>query len=325
MRLLGVELLRLRSRAAIVLLLIAGLASTALFAWAAYSSAQPMTEAQLEEAERQWELAQEDWEEHGPEQVEQCEEAEATESELAGEQLDFGCDEMAPERGWYLWEPPPFDEFVASALQSGQMIMLLVALMVGVTFVAAEFSSGSIGTWLTFEPRRLPVFGSKVAATALTGLGFGLLWSSLFLGANAGGYALAGSAVMLEATQLHMVLRVGATAMAVAVAGAALAFLVRHTAAALGVAIGYLIAVDLIALTMVVPGGQRWTVTNNVTAWTTGRPASYYEEICTVEAGGTMCDYVERTVSMTQGGIVTLAVVLVVTVLALVTFRRRDI
>ncbi|GAB2618645.1 ABC transporter permease subunit [Pseudactinotalea suaedae] len=325
MRLLGVELTRLRSRLAIVLLLSIGLASTALFAWAAFGSAQPMTDAQLAEAETQWELARQDWEETGDEQVASCEEAEAAESEAAGEELDFGCDELAPQREWFFWQPPPFDEFVGAALSSGQMILCLVALMVGVTFVAAEFASGSIGTWLTFEPRRIPVFVSKIGATALAGLLFGLVWTALFMAANAAGYALAGSEVTIAATQVHTVARAAVLAMAVAVAGAGLAFVVRHTAAALGIAIGYLIGVDMILLGAVVPGGQRWTLVNNITAWITGRPVSYYEDSCTVEAGGTVCDWVERTVSMSQGGVVTLAMVLVVTVVALLTFRHRDV
>jgi ABC-2 type transport system permease protein len=325
MRLLGVELLRLRSRLAIVVLLLLGTASTLLFAWAAFGTAQPMSQAQLEQAETQWELARQDWEEHGAEQIEQCEEAEATESELAGEELDFGCSEMAPQREWFFWEPPPFDDFLIGALQGAQVLMCLVALMVGVTFVAAEFSTGSIGTWLTFEPRRFAVFSSKIAATALTGLIFGLVWAAMFLATTAAGYAIAGSEVEIAATQLHLVPRAGALAMGVAVAGSGLAFLVRHTAAALGVAIGYLVVVDLITLTVAIPGGQRWTLTNNVTAWVSGRPAPYYEESCTVEATGTMCEYVERTVSMTQGGVVTLAIVLVVTVAALISFRFRDI
>src|SRR5690606_8532331 len=136
---------------------------------------------QLDQAETQWELARQDWEEHGAEQIEECEEAEAAESEIAGEELDFGCAEMAPQREWFFWEPPPFGDFLVGALQVAQVLMCLVALMVGVTFVAAEFSTGSIGTWLTFEPRRFAVFGSKLAATALTGLVFGLVWAAMFL------------------------------------------------------------------------------------------------------------------------------------------------
>ena len=42
------------------------------------------------------------------------------------------------------------------------MLLALAALVLGAGFAASEFSTGSIGTWLTFEPRRLRVYGSKL-------------------------------------------------------------------------------------------------------------------------------------------------------------------
>lgn len=322
MRLFGVELRRLRARTAIVMLVAIGLGSTLLFAWAAYQSARPMSEAQLAEAEQMWEQQQRDWEENGEQYVEDCLEAQATESELVGEEVDYGCDQMAPQREWFFWEPPTFAEYVPGALGAGLLVVAMLSLLAGITFVAAEFGTGSIGTWLTFEPRRGRVFLSKVAAAAVGGAVFGVVWAWAFLGAIAAGYLLAGSEPSLTTALVHATLRIGVLGAGVALLGAALGFLVRHTAAALGVAIGYLIAIDTIALGR--GGGARWSLMTNVTAWGAGR-ASYYVTECTVEADGTFCEGVERTVTMTQGGLVTLGVVVLVTALGLLAFRRRDV
>lgn len=322
-RLLGVELTRLRARTAVVLLAAVGLASVLLFGWMAYSSAQPMTDDQLAMAEEQWELTQQDWEEHGEEQVEQCLEAQATESELAGEELDFACDAMAPQREWFFWEPPPFAEFAPGAFGAGLLVVAVLSLLAGITFVAAEFGTGSIGTWLTFEPRRGRVFTSKVAAAAIGGAVFALAWAWAFVAAIAAGYTLAGQEAAMTTELVHTTLRTGALGAAVAVIGAALGFLVRHTAAALGIALGYLIGVDLITLQQFT-GGGRWMLVNNVMAWVAGE-AQYYTEECTVELTGMSCEMIAHTVTMTEGGLVLLGVAVVVTAVAFLTFRHRDV
>lgn len=324
MRLLGVELRRLTARIAVVIVMVVGLAATLLLGLAAYSSAQPMTEEQLAEAEKYYELDRQNWEENGEQMIADCLEAQEMDAEASGDDtLDYGCEEMEPQREWYIWEPPAFSEFTTAALPQALLLVSLVSLLVGVTFVAAEFATGSIGTWLTFVPQRGKVFTSKTTAAALAGLVFGLVWGAAYLGVTAAGYALAGSDVTITAPLIHSVLKVGVLALAVTMIGTALAFLLRHTAAALGVAIGYLIGIDAILL-QALRGGGRWSLTNNLAAWVAGR-ASYYEESCTTDQNGTMCDYVERTITQTQGGLVLAVVVVFVTALALLTFRRRDV
>lgn len=324
MRLLGVELRRLRARAAVLVVMAIGLAGTLLLGWAAHQAAQPMPEEDIAQAERFYQEEVEHWESDGERMVAECLEAEAAESEASGEQLDFGCDEMGPpQREWYVWEPPAFAEFATAALPSAMLLLAFVSLLAGVTFVAAEFATGSIGTWLTFVPRRGRVFASKTGAAAVGGLVFAAVWSAAYLGATALGYALAGSEVAVTATQVHALLKVAVLGTAVTVVGTALGFLLRHTAAALGVALGYVIAVDGIVLSAL-RGGGRWSLLTNMQAWVTGS-ASYYQDECTTTATGTMCDWVEHTVSMTQGGLVLLGVVVVLGAAALLTFRRRDV
>jgi ABC-2 type transport system permease protein len=321
-RLLGVELRRLLARAAIIGIALIGLAGTLLLGLAAYSTAQPMTDQQIAEAEGYYEQERQNWESNGEQMVADCLQQQEQEAELTGEEVDWGCDQMEPQREWYLWEPPTFADFVTTSLPPALMILCLVSLLVGVTFVAAEFAAGSIGTWLTFVPRRGPVFASKTASAAVAGLAFGLLWSGAFLGATAAGYALAGSDVTITSPLIHSMLKVAVLGVAITVVGTGLAFVLRHTAAALGVALGYLIAIDTMVLQNLGAGG--WTLVNNIGAWVTGS-AVYYDEQCTVDETGTTCEYLEHTITQTQGGLVLLGLVVVVTVIAFATFRRRDV
>lgn len=324
MRLLGVELRRLRARLAIVIVMVIGLGATLLLGLAAYSSATPMTDEQVAEAQRYYEMDRENWEQDGEQMIADCLEAQEADREASGDDtLDYMCDDMEPKLENYLWEPPGFAEFASQAMPQALLLVSLVTLLVGVTFVAAEFATGSIGTWLTFVPQRGRVFASKTAAAAVAGAVYGLVWGAVLVGVMAGAYALAGSDVAISARLVHSVLKIGALGIAVTLIGTALAFVLRHTAAALGVAIGYLIAIDTILLQFI-KGGGRWSLTTNMSAWVTGS-ASYYQETCTTDQNGTMCDYVEHTVTQTQGGLVLLGVVVVVTAVAYLTFRRRDV
>lgn len=322
-RLLVVELRRLVARTATPVLVLLAIASTLMLGWSAYEAAKPLSPAELEQAEQGWELAQQDWAENGPEMVEQCLEAQETDSELQGEELDYGCGEMEPQREWYFPPAVTFEDLLPRMLGSGLLMLSLIALLLGITLVAAEFATGSIGTWLTFEPRRGRVFASKVAAVAIGGGVVGLLWSGALLLSMVGAFALAGAEATVRGSVVAMLLRTAVLAVAVAVIGAGLAFIVRHTAAALGVAVGYLVGVDLMLGNMV-PGLARWSVTTNLSAWAQGS-ATYYTTECRTEADGTYCEGVEHTVSMTQGGLVLLALVAIVTAVALITFRYRDV
>ena len=48
------------------------------------------------------------------------------------------------------------------SLQVSIYLVALAALMVAGSFIGAEYSTGSIANWLSFIPRRGPVFASKL-------------------------------------------------------------------------------------------------------------------------------------------------------------------
>ena len=67
-------------------------------------------------------------------------------------------------RAMFLKPQLSFAGEVPGVLTGGAVLLALAALVLGAGFTASEFSTGSIGTWLTFEPRRLRVYGSKLLA-----------------------------------------------------------------------------------------------------------------------------------------------------------------
>lgn len=63
-----------------------------------------------------------------------------------------------------------FVDVVRSTISPLAYLLAFFGFVVGATFVAAEFSTGSIGMWLTYEPRRGRVYGSKLTALLVGGL-----------------------------------------------------------------------------------------------------------------------------------------------------------
>lgn len=317
MRLLLVELRRLVVRRAIRVAMLLGMATIGFFGYATYLDTVPMTEHQLAVAERRYQDALAGWEAHGAEILAECLERQAEANETSTEEVDLGCEGQAPQWEWYVVEPPDFDEYTSRDLPSTLPIPCVVGLLVGVTFVSAEFGAGSIVTWLTFVPRRRTAFGAKVGAAAVAGLAYGLLWGAALLAALVGPFLAAGLEASVDAA---LVLRIGVLGLVATALGAGLAFLVRRAAAALAIVLGYLVAVDWILLPWL-PTGGRWTIGNNGTAWVMGS-STYDEKPCGFDPA---CELVERTISMAEGGLVLAGTAVVVVLAGYLSFRLRDV
>lgn len=325
MRLLRVELRRLFARRLVVLAMLGAVLISLATLLGVWSSTRPLSDAELAQAEQfyQEELAY--WAEHGEEQIADCRLMEAEESERLGEAVDFGCDDMEPRLEWFVHTAPSLDESFAYQLAAFGLLPLLAALVVGATFTAAELSTGSLSTWLSFEPRRLRVYLSKVLAVAIgiapvtvVALAVVVLgtWA---INAQVGLADGMTSAVWIET--LWTTLRIAALAVLAAVAAAALGILLRHTAAVLGVVIGYGV-VEMIA-GQLVQRAQPWLVSTNISGWIQGG-TTYYVEDCTLEASGMMCEYVDRALPLAHSVVYLLVLVVLVVVLGAVVFRRRD-
>lgn len=326
-RLTRVELRRLFARTLVVVLMVAGVAVAGLTLVTSAASVQPLSESEIAQAEEWYEQAVTDWEEHGDEQMASCLEAEAAEREATGQDADFGCDQMEPQREWYIPQPPAFGHYLPSFLLLLSTLMVLLPLMIGATATSAEHSTGAIGNWLTFEPRRLRVYVSKVAAPAIGVIPLAVVVVGLTI---AGTWWIFDSRGLADDVTSQVwadvawnCARLIAAAVLAAASGAALGFLLRNFAAVLGVVAGYAIAVEGILANML-QWLRPWTVSLNLNAWVYGE-ASYGTSTCTTSPTGTSCQWVEHTIGMGQGATYLLVLAAVAVVGAALVFRRRDV
>lgn len=213
-----------------------------------------------------------EWEANGEQMVQQCREDQELERERSGdESLDFACDLLGPPtvQNWF-GTPPSVYEQVVQLVTALSLVLLFVVVVIGCSSTTKELAQRSLGTWLTFEPRRGRVFVSKLLAAALWTLPLTVL---LLAGIVAGGFAVltyhgvpdgVTGAEWVEIGWLS--LRVLLLAVLVGGAGAGAGFLVRNVAILIGLAVGYAIAVESILVNLV-PSLQSWTVSKHVSSW----------------------------------------------------------
>jgi len=251
MRLLAVETRRYLSRWAIR----GGLALIGVFTLLVcagfFFSATPVTAADMDNAEAELAVALESWEEHGEEWVADCleHEAEARE-EFDDPDIYHGCDEMEPRLEHFLPWQTTQEELESDMFGSGILLALPVVFALAVTFMAAEFSSGTMSTWLTFEPRRQRVYFSKLISGSVLSMVVIALVSTILWAAARGiirywdlNASPGDNFAWIEiGNSFEAALRFSLVGLFVGIVGIALATVVRHTAGGIGIAAGYLIA-----------------------------------------------------------------------------------
>ncbi|UFU05415.1 ABC transporter permease subunit [Ruania halotolerans] len=325
MMLLRTELRRIRLRRLVWLLVIAGTLASLAVVLTSWTAAQPVTDEQRAMAQDAYQRELARWEDEGEEMIAQCLEEQERVSEQDGGEVDFDCDQMEPQPEWFLPPETTLDQHVmGTALPLSTLVLAVVGLAIGTTAVAAEFASGAMGTLLTFQPRRLRIYASKVGAVALATIPLSVLLTGVIGFGTWGAFALRGADSTVSDAMLWIGVRTLAVVPLAAVAGAVLAFLVRSTAIVLAVVAGYAIAVEGI-LVSTVSTLTPWSVRGNLVGWLQ-YGNSYWVQICEQQSdGGLRCDGVEQTISFAWSlGYLAVAVVLLVAVGAVV-FRRRDI
>src|SRR5439155_27264654 len=119
------------------------------------------------------------------------------------------------------------------------------ALRAGASMVGADWRAGTVGTLLTWEPRRGRVLLAKLVSVALLAAAIALVLQILFILALLPAMLGRGTTTGADAEWfrgLVAVLLRGAALVGMAAAvGAAIASLGRNTSAALGAAFGYLV------------------------------------------------------------------------------------
>ena len=327
--LVRVEARRFRYRAAIRWLALLAVVGALVVVASVFASARPPSERAIAEAEQQYAFAQQDWAENGEQYVADCREGEALAQET-DPGADWGCDDLEPRLDAYLPVQPTLADSGPSWASGVTTFLLLLAFAAGVTFVTAEIGSGSLGTWLTFVPRRGRVYASKVAVAA----GGVLVPTAVALAVTVGG-AWVAAAVNDAVGDLTgawwadlgwQALRALVAAAALGAVGAALGFLVRSAAGALGVGVGWLLLVDGV-LVGFLPALTPWTVRTSLTAWLEGGTSYWVTVPCGQVDGAPQAGVctAERTVSMLHGGVLLAVVTIALVVLGGLVFRRRDV
>jgi ABC-2 type transport system permease protein len=282
-------------------------------------SLSPLTGDQLAAAQRAYQQTHEDWVENRERYEQDCRETGGTPEE---------CAISEPTLNDFSVEPMPFKEAARTALRLSTVLVTLVAFMIAASFIGAEYSSGSIATWLTFVPGRGPVFWSKL----LTLIGFtallGAISAILVLAAALVLAQLHGSAVESLRNLVGMGARSMLAVVALAVLGFCLGLVTRHTAGATGI----LLAFTVVAFVRSGPlSSLAWA--QQITPWTpegnlaaiVERGYKYYVSVEKLTPEGIRVEFAEHTLSLTHGVIYWAILLTVVVTGSLLIFRHRDV
>lgn len=162
MRLVGLELTRLRWRRAVQVLLVACLLVPAVILAVTAWTTRPVSDADLRQAQEQVER---DRQSPGfQREIERCE----RHPDRYGVAEAAGCEQMmGPRVEWYLNRP---QLRMGEALRSSGLgvitVLMGLLMLAGTTFAGADWNSGSMSNQLLFEPRRTRVWLAKAGAVA---------------------------------------------------------------------------------------------------------------------------------------------------------------
>jgi ABC-2 type transport system permease protein len=271
-RLVGVEARRYVSRRLVRVLVGLALLGILITGTVMFFTSHRATPAELRAVQRQGEAQRQD-------ALRSCSAGEfgIPESEVPpGMSLEEYCQSLVPAAHEF---GPAEDTFhlttIHDVLLGTNGLLIALFLLLGASFVGAEWHAGTMTTLLTWEPRRVRVILAKIAVAAAMAfigtivlqalLGIALTPAAVFRGRTTGADATWFRSVA------GLVLRAGAVASIAATIGAALASLGRNTAAALGVAFGYLAIVENL-MRGLRPSWAEWFVGENLAAFLVADP-----------------------------------------------------
>ena len=314
-RLISAEANRLLSRRMTWGVAVATLLIVAFVGWTMTQMLAPPSAEQVAQAQQAYQQMQTDVATHKDEMLAQCA-ADGT-----------PADKCLPTLESMLPSAPTHAVAMDSATSGGMMLGGLAALVLGASFIGAEYRSGSLGNWLTFVPRRGRVFAAKAIVVALASLvigvvvigGLGALTTVVYTGfypkAVLAPHAWEGAA------------RAALIVTAEGLVGFAIGLVARHSVAAIGIAFGAQI-VESILSGVATAANQHWLMDwrpgTNVNAFV--RYGYTYEmPVFKMTPTGSTVDMVSKTWPFANGAAyVGVAVVLIVGGAFLV-FRRRDV
>lgn len=325
MRLLHIELTRLRWRRAVLFLTALSIILPVLI-WAGMAwSTRPVSDADISRAQEQVErdkvTIEADRERCVKDPAEYGIPDEMDASEFCGEIF------TDPEIDWYLFRPQLSLDDAKDHASGVATVLLGLVLLMGATFAGADWSSGSMSNQLLFEPRRLRVWLAKAAAVllcaaAVAALGLATFWALTF-------GVIESRDITVSSDQWRDVaeaagrstLLAGATALG----GFVVTMLLRSTVGTLGVMLAVSIGGSLLVAALPIDGNGRWMLQNNVFGILDNGYGYYDSSLPRCDefgGGGGTC---QATLSLGEG-LRFFGVLLVVGVaLSMASFRRRDV
>ncbi|MCU1536245.1 MAG: hypothetical protein JWP82_596 [Humibacillus sp.] len=246
--------------------------------------------------------------------------------------VDFGCDQQfrVPTPAEFGIVAADRDSITLDIAKNGYAVLAFLALLLGASFVAAEFASGSMGNWLTFEPRRVRVAASKIVAATVGGLAIGaagvaltLLGSALVTAINTPPPGLpAAPPVEVPGGSLgFLLLRVVAICALAGLGGAVLGLLLRSTAGVIGASLGWLLVVEAYVGAAFAEGRlQPWLMRTNVEGFVNAG-STYFATTCGPEG----CQSTGVAHSYTASWVFLLVLTVVAVPVAVMAFRSRDV
>ncbi|SDY09314.1 ABC-2 family transporter protein [Micromonospora pattaloongensis] len=271
------------------------------------------------------------------EEKKQCEQAKAS-GNFDANRFPADCSQISPaprdafEARWFLPSTFDFRRQFEDMITAWAAILALVAFVAGASFIGAEWSTGGMMNLLLWRPQRLRVLLTKLGALLTGLLGVALVTAAAWVGAF---WAIASLRGTTEKTTSGVWQSFGLTGLrglaVVLVAGAvgfALASLGRHTAMALGGALGVMVVGQFglgIVLNMAgVTFAEAWLLPTYLLAWMQKKVVLQDWDACNATYTGE-CKPATMEIVWQDGGTL-LAVGLALTLgAALWMMRRRDV
>lgn len=323
MRLLLAEVNRIRLRrltwvvTVVLLLALAGLTLIGAF------SMRPVSAAEAADGRAFYEEQLRYWEQDRERGLADCVEYQG----LSEEECEQQYESYQPSLEDYVRTPTPFADVTALVLSLSTYLLGLGGLLIAASAIGAEMSSGAIGNWLTFIPRRVPVYLAKLGAVSIVVV----LWAAalqtvlvlahvVLARAHGAVWGDVGDVGWMAARSLLVVL-------ALSVVGFTIACLGRHTIVAVGAFLGYGFLAIVHGVLQGFPWASRlmpWVPHNNLEA-VVQRGYSYQVVTEEVTADGIMPTVALESISFTHGLLYWAVLLAVLVTVSLLVFRRRDV
>ena len=207
---------------------------------------------------------------------------------------------------------------IPEILLGSSWLVSLIGAILGATLIGADWAAGTVTTLLTWEPRRVRVLIARGAVAVAVVLAATVALQALFALTFRIGVSIAGTVdspgADLFRNVYETVARNSVGAAVFCVVALSIATLTRSTVGALGVIGGYLIIVEGFVAGLI-PEVQRWLLLRATIVFLTQEPMVIWNS-----RGREL-----YTIGLGQAGMILAAWVLVLSAVALISFRARDV